>query len=92
MKKPGLIAPLIFIAYVGLFTGCKTTDEGPSIQFFGGSFIDDNVTVAPGQSLNSNGLLKRGAQTLFHLRSVRVAQIFPVILMNQFQWITIRIR
>ena len=64
MKKPGFIASLIFTAFMGLFTGCETTDEGPSIQFFGGAYIDDDVTVEPGGVLKFSWLATKGTSNL----------------------------
>jgi hypothetical protein len=64
MKKLSFIASLIFVAFMGLFTGCETTDEGPSLQFFGGKYIDDDVTVAPGGVLKFSWLASKGSSNL----------------------------
>ena len=64
MKKFSFLVSLIFIAFVGFFSGCETTNEGPSLQFFGGVYIDDDVTVAPGGVLKFSWLATKGSSNL----------------------------
>jgi hypothetical protein len=65
MKKLSFLTTLILFAFVGFFTGCEdTTQEGPALQFFGGVYIDDDVTVEPGGVLKFSWLATKGSSNL----------------------------
>jgi hypothetical protein len=65
MKKLSFLTALILFAFVGFFTGCDdTTQEGPAIQFFGGVYIDDDATVAPGGILKFSWVATKGSSNL----------------------------
>jgi hypothetical protein len=64
MKRLSFLASLMLVAFVGFFSGCETTNEGPSLQFFGGKYIDDDVTVAPGGVLKFSWLATKGSSNL----------------------------
>jgi hypothetical protein len=62
MKKLSFLTALILMAFVGFFSGCTdTTDKvGPTLEFFGGNYIDEDVTVEPGGVLAFSWLATKG--------------------------------
>jgi hypothetical protein len=60
MKKISFLTAIILIAFIGFFSGCETTKTGPTLQFFGGDYIDDDVTVEPGAILAFSWLATKG--------------------------------
>ena len=66
MKKFSLLSVFILIAFTGFFTGCEdaTQDTPPTLEFFGGNYIDDNVTVEPGGVLAFSWLATKGSSNL----------------------------
>jgi hypothetical protein len=66
MKKLSLLFVLILIAFAGFFTGCEdvTEDTAPTLEFFGGNYIDEDVTVEPGGALAFSWLATKGSSNL----------------------------
>ena len=66
MKKLSILIALILMAFVGFFSGCEDTTEpvGPTLEFFGGNYIDENVTVEPGGVLAFSWLATKGDANL----------------------------
>jgi hypothetical protein len=62
MKKLSFLTVLILMAFIGFFSGCENTTEkvGPTLEFFGGNYIDENVTVEPGGVLAFSWLATKG--------------------------------
>lgn len=65
MKKLSFLTLIIFIAFTGFFTGCEDTEEeGPTLTFFGGDYIDEDTTVEPGGVLKFSWLATKGSSNL----------------------------
>jgi hypothetical protein len=66
MKKLSFLTVLILLAFAGFFTGCEDTTEpvGPELQFFGGDYIDEDVTVEPGAVLEFSWSATKGDANL----------------------------
>jgi len=64
MKKFSFITSLGVIAFLVFFTSCETTNEGPSISFLGGEYIDADATVAPGSVLKFKWIANKGSSNL----------------------------
>lgn len=66
MKKLSFLTALILMSFIGFFSGCEDTTEkvGPSLQFFGGDYIDDDFTAEPGGVLAFSWLATKGDANL----------------------------
>ena len=65
MKKLNFFTTLILMAFAGFFSGCEdTTKVGPTLEFFGGNYIDEDVTVEPGGVLAFSWLATKGDANL----------------------------
>jgi hypothetical protein len=66
MKKLSLLTVFILFAFVGFFSGCEdiTEDTAPTLEFFGGNYIDEDVTVEPGGVLAFSWLATKGSSNL----------------------------
>ena len=66
MKKLSLLTVFILFAFIGFFSGCEdvTEDTAPTLEFFGGNYIDEDVTVEPGAALVFSWLATKGSSNL----------------------------
>jgi hypothetical protein len=66
LKKLVFPISVILFAFAGFFTGCENLvrDEGPAIQFYGGAFINSDVTVDPGGVLKFKWHATKGSSNL----------------------------
>ena len=66
MKKIVLLLSVLLIGLSGFFTGCDEAEEiiDPKLSFFGGDYIDEDVTVDPGAVLKFSWLATKGASNL----------------------------
>lgn len=66
MKKLSFLTAFILMAFLAFFSGCEDTTEGvgPTLEFFGGNYIDENVTVEPGGVLAFSWLATKGDANL----------------------------
>ena len=66
MKKLSLLTVFILFAFIGFFSGCEdiTEDTAPTLEFFGGNYIDEDVTVVPGGVLAFSWLATKGSSNL----------------------------
>ncbi|MBN1132001.1 MAG: hypothetical protein JXR52_02785 [Bacteroidales bacterium] len=65
MKKLNVFLALILLGFAGIFFSCETEEAlGPTLEFFGGEYIDENVTVEPGADLKFSWLATKGDANL----------------------------
>jgi hypothetical protein len=67
MKKLSFAVIALTIFFTAFFSGCneeETTPIGPSLQLFGGIYIDEDVTVEPGQAIRFSWLGTKGDANL----------------------------
>jgi hypothetical protein len=67
MKKAKLLLGIALIAMFGVFTSCEEEEGesmGPTLNFFGGNYIDGNTTVETGQTLRWHWLAEKGDNNL----------------------------
>src|SRR4030043_415923 len=51
MRNFKLLLFAVLVATSGIFSSCEKDESGPTLDFFGGDFIDGNTTVPAGSSL-----------------------------------------
>jgi plastocyanin len=65
MKKINLFLLLLSVSVVALFTSCEETDPvGPTLSFFGGTFIDEDATVDAGETVSFSWQATKGDANL----------------------------
>lgn len=66
MKKLSFAVIALTVFFAAFFSGCEdeTTAVGPSLELFGGAYIDEDVTVEPGQEIKFSWLGSKGDANL----------------------------
>ncbi len=66
MKKISLLLTVVLVGFVGIFTSCDEAADllNPKIEFFGGNYIDEDVTVEPGAAISFSWLATKGTNNL----------------------------
>jgi hypothetical protein len=66
MKKLSFAVIALTVFFAAFFSGCdeETTPVGPNIQLFGGVYIDEDVTVEPGQEISFSWMGTKGDANL----------------------------
>ena len=66
MKKISLLLTVVLIGFIGVFTSCDEAADllNPKLEFFGGTYIDEDVTVEPGAAISFSWLATKGTNNL----------------------------
>ena len=73
MKKINLFVSIALVGILGVFSGCEDDDGtalGPTIDFIGGEYIDEDATVEPGAELKFKWQVTKGDASLDEFKIV----------------------